>query len=48
VRLKPRINVLETLPWSFDQRRNSTQDLGGRHVGLRHKAWKIDNMRRFL
>jgi len=48
LRLKPRINVLESLPSSFDERRNSTQDLGASHVGLRHKPSKIDNMRLFL
>jgi hypothetical protein len=44
----PRINVLESLPSSFDERRSSTQDLAGLRVGQRHKSRKIDNKQRFL
>jgi hypothetical protein len=48
LRLKPRINVLESLPSSFDERRNSTQELRTPHVGQRQSLRKIDNMRPFL
>jgi hypothetical protein len=48
LRLKPRINVLESLASSFDERRNSMQQLGAPHVGLRQKPWKIDNKRLLL